>query len=84
MTGAPYTDQGSEELVCPVEYLNPVGRAPKWYTPGIEPDVVLMKHVGLVLGKLEMEEFSDTNSIPRSANKTKSTTLRSIEDFNCE
>ena len=45
----------------------PVGRAPKWYTPGEDPDVVLLKHV--VLGKVKMEEISDTNPIPRSAKR---------------
>ena len=45
----------------------PVGRAPKWYTPGEDPDVVLVKHV--ILGKVKMEEFSETNPIPRSANR---------------
>ena len=34
-----FTDQESGQLVCPGEYLNPVGRAPKWYTPGIEADM---------------------------------------------
>ena len=47
-----------------------MGRAPKWYTTGaVEPDVVLVKYV--VLGKVQMEEFSHTNPIPRSANKKK-------------
>ena len=72
-TGTPYTDQESGELVCPGDHLLPVGRAPKWYTPGEDSDVVLVKHV--VLGKVQMEEFSETNPIPRSAN-------RSLEDFN--
>eukprot|EP00534_Pseudo-nitzschia_fraudulenta_P008681 CAMPEP_0201140564 /NCGR_PEP_ID=MMETSP0851-20130426/2151_1 /ASSEMBLY_ACC=CAM_ASM_000631 /TAXON_ID=183588 /ORGANISM="Pseudo-nitzschia fraudulenta, Strain WWA7" /LENGTH=147 /DNA_ID=CAMNT_0047413181 /DNA_START=1 /DNA_END=441 /DNA_ORIENTATION=- len=44
-TGTPYTDQESGELVCPGDYLLPVGRAPKWYTPGEDPDIVLVKHV---------------------------------------
>eukprot|EP00534_Pseudo-nitzschia_fraudulenta_P008405 CAMPEP_0201143964 /NCGR_PEP_ID=MMETSP0851-20130426/5726_1 /ASSEMBLY_ACC=CAM_ASM_000631 /TAXON_ID=183588 /ORGANISM="Pseudo-nitzschia fraudulenta, Strain WWA7" /LENGTH=145 /DNA_ID=CAMNT_0047418489 /DNA_START=227 /DNA_END=662 /DNA_ORIENTATION=+ len=44
-TGAPCTDQDSGELVCPGDYLMPVGRAPKWYTPGEDSDVVLVKHV---------------------------------------
>ena len=42
---------------------------PKWYTPGEDQDVVLVKHV--VLGKVKMEEFSETNPIPRSANRKK-------------
>ena len=42
----------------------PVGRAPKWCTPGEHSDVVLVKHV--VLGKVKMEEFSETNTIPRN------------------
>ena len=32
-TGTPYTDQESGELVCPGDYLMPVGRAPKWVHP---------------------------------------------------
>ena len=31
--GTPYTDQESGELVCPGEYLMPIGRAKKCYTP---------------------------------------------------
>ena len=50
-----------------------VGRAPKWYTPGEDQDVVLVKHA--VLGKVKMEEFSETNPIPRSTNKKKAELL---------
>ena len=55
----------------------PVGRAPKWYTPGEDSDVVLVKHV--VLGKVEMEEFSDTNPIPRSANRKKAESMGALK-----
>ena len=55
----------------------PVGRAPKWYTPGEDHDVVLVKHV--VLGKVKMEEFSDTNPIPRSANRKKAEQLGALK-----
>mmetsp|Transcript_14758 Transcript_14758/g.33923 ORF Transcript_14758/g.33923 Transcript_14758/m.33923 type:complete len:80 (+) Transcript_14758:195-434(+) len=55
----------------------PVGRAPKWYTPGKDPDVVLLKHVAM--GKVEMEEFSDTNPIPRSANRKKAEKLGTLK-----
>ena len=73
----PYTDQESGKLVCPGDYLMPVGRAPKWYTPGEDPDVVLVRH--LVLGKVKMEEFSESNLIPRSANRKKSESLGSLK-----
>ena len=55
----------------------PVGRAPKWYTPGEDSDVVLVKHV--VLGKVQMEEFSDTNPIPRSANRKKAESMGALK-----
>ena len=59
----------------------PVGRAPKWYTQGEDQDVVLVKHV--VLEKIKMEEFSDTNPIPRSANWKKVESMGGpLEDFN--
>ena len=68
-TESPYTDQESGELMCPGKYLMSVGRAPKWYAPGEDQDVVLVKHI--VLGKVKIEEFSETNPIPRSANRKK-------------
>ena len=43
------------------------------YTPGEDSDVVLVKHV--VLGKVQMEEFSETNPIPRSANRKKAVSM---------
>ena len=55
----------------------PVGRAPKWYTPGEDRDVVLVNHV--VLGKVKMEEFSETNPIPRSANRRKAESLGALK-----
>ena len=54
----------------------PVGRAPKWYTPGEDPDIVLVKHV--VMGKVQMEEFSETNPIPRSANRKKAESMGAL------
>ena len=51
--------------------------APKWYTPGEDPDVVLVKHV--VLGRVQMEEFSDTNPIPRSANRKQAESLGAMK-----
>ena len=76
-TGTPFTDQESGELVCPGDYLMPVGRAPKWYTPGKDSDVVLVKHV--VLGKVKMEEFSENNPIPRSANRKKAEKMGALK-----
>ena len=55
----------------------PVGRTPKWYTPGEDRDVVLVKHVDL--GKVKMEEFSDTNPIPRSANRKKAQSMGALK-----
>mmetsp|Transcript_20210 Transcript_20210/g.45219 ORF Transcript_20210/g.45219 Transcript_20210/m.45219 type:complete len:97 (+) Transcript_20210:2040-2330(+) len=55
----------------------PVERAPKWYTPGENQDVFLVKHV--VLGKVKMEEFSETNPIPRSANRKKAQSLGALK-----
>ena len=63
--------------MCPGDYLLPVGRAPKWYTPGEDSDVVLVKHV--VLGKVQMEEFSETNPIPRSANRKKAQSMGALK-----
>ena len=40
-------------------------------------DVILVKHV--VLGKVEMEEFSETNPIPRSANRKKAKLLGALK-----
>ena len=76
-TGTPYTNQESGELVCPGDYLLPVGRAPKWYTPGEDSDVVLVKHV--VVGKVKMEEFSEINPIPRSANRMKAVSMGALK-----
>ena len=76
-TGTPYTNQESGELVCPGDYLLPVGRAPKWYTPGEDSDVVLVKHV--VVGKVNMEEFSEINPIPRSANRMKAVSMGALK-----
>jgi len=76
-TGTPYTDQESGELVCPGNYLLPVGRAKNWYTPGEDQDAVLVKHV--VLGEVKMEEFSETNPIPRSANRKKAESLGALK-----
>ena len=55
----------------------PVGRAPKWHTPGDDSDVVLVKHV--VLGKVKMEEFSDSNPIPRSASRKKAESMGALK-----
>ena len=55
----------------------PVGRAPKWYTPGEDSDVVLVKHV--VLGKVKMEEISKTNPIPRSANRKQAQSMGALK-----
>ena len=55
----------------------PVGRAPKWYTPGEDSDVVSVKHV--VLGKVKMLEFSETNPIPRSANRKKAESMGALK-----
>eukprot|EP00534_Pseudo-nitzschia_fraudulenta_P019685 CAMPEP_0201277884 /NCGR_PEP_ID=MMETSP0853-20130426/59814_1 /ASSEMBLY_ACC=CAM_ASM_000640 /TAXON_ID=183588 /ORGANISM="Pseudo-nitzschia fraudulenta, Strain WWA7" /LENGTH=404 /DNA_ID=CAMNT_0047586119 /DNA_START=136 /DNA_END=1350 /DNA_ORIENTATION=- len=76
-TGTPYTDQESGELVCPGDYLMPVGRAPKWYTPGEDSDVVLVKHI--IVGKVKMEEFSETNPIPRSANRKQAESMGALK-----
>ena len=62
--------------MCPGDYLLPVGRAPKWYTPGENPDKVLVKHV--VMEKVQMEEFSETNPIPRSANRKKAESMGAL------
>ena len=57
--------------------IMPVGRASKWYTPGEDSDVVLVKHV--VLGKVKMEEFSKKNPIPRSANRKKAESMEAMK-----
>jgi len=55
----------------------PVGRASNWYTPGEDQDVVLVKHV--FLGKVTMEEFSETNPIPRSTNRKKAESMGALK-----
>jgi len=55
----------------------PVGRAPKGDIPGEDPDIVLVKHV--VMGRVQMEKFSETNPIPRSANRKKAQSLGALK-----
>ena len=76
-SGTPYTDQESGELVCDGKHLNPVRRAPKWYTNSEDADTVLVKHV--VLGKVTMEEISDSNPLPNSCNKRKATSMGALK-----
>ena len=64
--------------MCDGIYLNPVGRAPKWYTPSENSDTILVKHV--MLGKVTtMEEISDSNPLPNSCNKRKATSMGALK-----
>ena len=62
-----------QQLIGPMTTIDCV----EWYTPGKDPDVFLLKHI--VMGKVEMEEFSDTNPIPRSANRKKAEKLGTLK-----
>ena len=66
-TSTPYTDQESGQLVCDANYLNRVGRAPKWYTGSDLSDKHVLQHV--VLGDVTMEEISGTNPLPNTCDK---------------
>ena len=63
--------------MCSGKDLLSMGRAPKWYTPGEDPDVVLVKHV--VLGRVKMEELSESNPIPRSPNRKQAESLGALK-----
>ena len=66
-TGLPYTDQETGQLVCDANYLNPVARAQKWYTESVASDTHVLQHV--VLGDVNMNIISDTNSLPNTCDK---------------
>ena len=66
-TGTPYTDQETGELVCDGLFLNPVGRARKWYTLSSLLSRSLVKHV--VLAKVVMEGITDQNQLPKACNR---------------
>ena len=66
-TSDPFTCQESGELWCNGNYLNPVPRAPKWYTKSALADEHLLHHV--VLGKIEMVPISDEHELPNSLPK---------------
>ena len=51
--------------------------APNWYTPWVEAYVISVKHV--VLRKVEVGEFSETNPIPRNADKKKAEKLEALK-----
>ena len=76
-SGTPYTAQDSGELVCDGKYLNPVGRAPKWYTTSEDADTILVQHV--VLGKVIMEEISASNPLPKTCNRRKATSMGALK-----
>ena len=66
--------------MCDGKYLNPVGRAPKWYTPSEDADTVLVQHV--VLGMVTMEEISASNPLPNTCNKRKATSMGALKISN--
>ena len=65
-SGNSYKDQDTGELVCDGYFLNPVGRAQKWYTPSALPSRSVVKHV--MLANLLMEGITDSNQPPNTSN----------------
>jgi hypothetical protein len=62
------TDEwASGELVCDAAYLNPVGRARNWYTPGDDRETIRVQHV--VAANLELVEPSDAVKLPSTCNR---------------
>jgi hypothetical protein len=62
------TDEwASGELVCDAAYLNPVGRARNWYTPGDDRVTIRVQHV--VAAALVLEEPSDAVKLPSTCNR---------------
>jgi hypothetical protein len=55
------------ELVCDAMYLNPVGWARKWYTPGTGQTIIHIQHV--VTGDIRLLEPSATVKLPRTCNQ---------------
>ena len=63
------------ELVVKAKYLNPVPRAPKWYTPSELEVIVRVQHV--LATDLSLLESSDSNKLPSSfSKKAREDTLR--------
>jgi hypothetical protein len=48
------------ELVCDATYLNPVGRAKNWYTPGTSMGEMLIRIQHVVAGDVELRAPSPT------------------------
>ena len=71
--GLPYTSQEESdeiqagELVCEATYLNPVERAPYWYTPSDIATVVRLQHV--VGADLEMNQPSPLIKLPSNCKR---------------
>jgi hypothetical protein len=71
--GLPYTLQEDSdesqagELVCEATYLNPVERAPYWYTPSDIATVVRLQHV--VGADLEMNQPSPSIKLPSNCKR---------------
>ena len=54
-------------MVCDGYFLNPIGRAPKWYTPSALPSRSVVKH--FVLANVLMEGITDSNQLPNTSNR---------------
>jgi hypothetical protein len=57
------------ELVCDATYLDPVGRARNWYTPGTSTCVMLIRIQHVVSGDVELLTPSPTVKLPRTCNR---------------
>jgi hypothetical protein len=74
-TSEPYalqeeTDEFREgELVCDATYLDPVGRARNWYTPGTSTGVTLIRIQHVVAGDVKLLSPSPTVKLPRTCNR---------------
>jgi hypothetical protein len=74
-TSDPYTSQDENaELVCDAKFLNPVGRAPLWYTPSSINTVFLLQHV--VAGNLVLLEPSSIVALPNTCNRREATSKK--------
>jgi hypothetical protein len=73
-TSEPYTCQDTGMLVCDGYYLNPVGGAPKWWTPSGDAKTIPLVHI--VMADVQMDPIEKERNMPSSTCVDKKDCLR--------
>jgi hypothetical protein len=68
-TSEPYTYQDTGRLVCDGYYLNPVGGAPKWWTPSGDAKTIPLVHI--VMADVQMDPIEKGRNMSSSTHVNK-------------